>query len=152
MLGHLILTPFMTSSTTYTSHPSAVIISLSIIIYTHSTWHVTLVAILEYMSALVQVMAWCWTGTKPLPEPMTTCSKVTATNSKTGCRLGASGFDLLAPNFSNHWCSFTPVMYRIVLTKHKGISCWCSDCFYDQAISCEDTDRPHLVFFKSEID
>ena len=23
-------------------------------------------------SALVQVMAWCWTDTKPLPEPMLT--------------------------------------------------------------------------------
>ena len=27
-------------------------------------------SLIDYKSALVQVRAWCWTGNKPLPEPM----------------------------------------------------------------------------------
>ena len=29
-------------------------------------------SLIDDKSALVQVMAWCWTGNKPLPEPMLT--------------------------------------------------------------------------------
>ena len=42
-------------------------------------WEFTLkfqaMCVIYNMSSLVQVMAWCWFSTKPLPEPMMTCGQ-----------------------------------------------------------------------------
>ena len=86
------------------------------------------------MSALVRVLAWCRTGDKPLPEPMLMQFTDTyavlggydlrkrAMQQWTGRSLVSKACCIVSDRLSSEPCRYYPLMFWIVLRKHRNIS------------------------------
>ena len=94
------------------------------------------------ISALVQIMAWCWSGNKPLSEPiivklpMHIC--VTRPQWVKPLMCGKCYMLYMMTSSNGNICNVTGPLWGVQHSKYHG--CWCPGSLHCQAISSNDID------------